>query len=77
METLRLEFNPSIKAKILEVLSVFNNEELHVIHEDPNFLENKRKLDIERAKIKNGTAELCDIDELELYLDEIISKYEN
>ena len=77
MESIRLEFQPSIKAKILELLSSFSSEELKIVQEDPDFDRNKRKLDLELAKINNGTAEFCSIDELDSYLDEIISEYEN
>ena len=77
METLTIEFQPNLKSKILELLSSFSPDEVKVVNEDPNFIENKRKLDIELAKIKDGTAEFCSIDELDSYLDEIISEYEN
>lgn len=77
METIRLEFQPKIKAKILELLSSFSSDELKIVQEDPDFDENKRKLDISLAKVKDGTAECCSLDELDLFLEEAISKYEN
>jgi hypothetical protein len=77
METIRLEFQPKIKAEILELLSSFSSDELKIVQEDPDFDENKRKLDISLAKIKDGTAECCSLDELDLFLEEAISKYEN
>jgi hypothetical protein len=78
METIRLEFQPNIKAKILEVLSSFSPDELKIVQdEDSNFDQNKRELDIELAKIKNGTAKFYTLDELDLILEETISKYEN
>ena len=42
METIRLEFQPNIKAKILELLSSFSSDELKIIREDENFIDNKR-----------------------------------
>ena len=77
METIRLEFQPSIKAKILELLSSFSSEELTIVQEDPDFEENKRKIDKELSKINNGTAEFCTADELDLLMDEIFSEYDN
>jgi uncharacterized protein YpmS len=77
METIRLEFQPNIKAKILELLSSFSSDELKIVQEDPDFEENKRKLDIELAKINNGTAEYCSVDELDLMMDEIFAEYDN
>jgi hypothetical protein len=77
METLRLEFQPNIKAKILELLSSFSSDELKIEHEEPFFEENKRKLDIELAKINSGTAEYCSVDELDLMMDEIFAEYDS
>ena len=77
METLRLEFHPNIKDKILELLSSFSSDELKIVQEDPNFEENKRKLDIAYANLKNGTAECCTLDELDLKMDEIFSEYDS
>ena len=77
MESLRLEFQPNIKAKILELLSSFSPDELKIVQERSTFEEEKRKLDLELAKINNGTAEFCNIEELDSYLDDIISEYEN
>ncbi|WP_310381946.1 hypothetical protein [Flavobacterium sp.] len=76
METLTIEFQPNLKSKILELLSSFSPDEVKVVNEDPNFIENKRKLDIELAKIKDGTAEFCSIDELDLMMDDIFSEYD-
>jgi hypothetical protein len=77
METLRLEFQPSIKAKLLELLSSFSSDELKIEQEDPNFDKNKRKLGLELAKINNGTAEYCSVDELDLMMDKIFAEYDN
>ena len=77
METIRLEFQPSIKAKILELLSSFSSEELKIIKEDENFAMNKAMIENEVKKIKDGSAEYCTFEELDSYLDEIISEYEN
>ena len=77
METLRLEFQPKIKAKLLELLSSFSSDELRIEQEDPNFEENKRKLDIAYAKLKSGNEKMYSIDEADAILEETISKYEN
>ena len=81
METIRLEFNPAIKSKILEVLSSFSSDDLKIIKEDSfideNFAANKRKLEASFAKIKNGTAKFYTIEEVDAYLDKTISEYEN
>jgi hypothetical protein len=77
METIRLEFQPKIKAKILELLSSFSSDELKIVQEDSNFEENKRKLEIAYAKLKSGTAKFYTIEEADVILEETISKYEN
>ena len=77
METLTIKFHPNIKAKILELLSSFSSDELKIVQERETFEEEKIKLDLELAKINNGTAEFCSIEELDSYLDDIISEYEN
>ena len=77
METIRLEFQPKIKAKILELLSSFSSDELKIVHEDTDFDENKKKLDLSLAKIKNGTAKFYTIEEADAILEETISKNED
>lgn len=81
METIRLEFQPEIKEKILKLLSSFSSDELKIVEEDifsdPNFEENKKKLDAAYAKIKNGTAKFYSLEEVDAILEETISKYEN
>ena len=77
MEAIRLEFQPEIKAKILEFLSTFSPDELKIVQEDSEFLKNKRKLDIAYAKMKNGTAKFYTLEEVDAILEETISKYEN
>ena len=51
METIRLEFQPNIKAKILELLSSFSSDELKIVQEDENFIAIKRELDDSLEKI--------------------------
>ena len=77
MESLRLEFQPKIKAKILELLSSFSSDELKIVQEDENFIKNKRKLDIAYAKLKSGTAKFYTLEEVDAILEETISKYDN
>ena len=77
METIRLEFQPSIKAKILELLSSFSSDELKIVQERLTFEEEKRKLEACAAEIDNGTAQFVSFEELDLFLEETISKYED
>ena len=77
MEAIRLEFQPEIKAKILEFLSTFSSDELKIVQEDENFIENKRELDASLEKIHNGTAKLYSFEELDAILEKTISEYES
>jgi len=74
MEAIRLEFKPEIKAKILELLSTFSSEDLKIVQEDPSFLKNKSKLEASLAKIRKGSSKLYTIDEVDTYLDKVISE---
>jgi hypothetical protein len=77
METIRLEFEPSVKAKILELLSTFSSDELKIVLEDSSFKEDKRKLQARAKKIIDGTAQYSSFEELDILLEETISKYED
>lgn len=77
MEAIRLEFQPEIKEKILEFLSSFSSDELKITLEDSNFEENKRILRERAEKIVNGTAKYSTFEELDVLLENTISKYED
>ncbi|WP_291101677.1 MULTISPECIES: hypothetical protein [unclassified Flavobacterium] len=77
MEAIRLEFQPEIKAKILELLSTFSSDELKIVWEDEEFIRNKRELDASLGKIKSGTAKLYSFEELDAILEKTISEYES
>ena len=77
METIRLQFEPKIKAQILELLKSFSSDELQIIQEDPSFAQNKEKLTEELNKIENGTATYATFKELNLVLEKRISSYED
>jgi hypothetical protein len=77
METIRLEFQPNIKAKILELLSSFSSDELKIVQEKSTFEEEKRELEACAAEIDNGTAQFVSFEELDSFLEETISRYED
>ena len=77
METLRLEFQSNIKVKILELLSSFSSDELKIVQERLSFEEEKRMLEDRMNKINNGTAVYSSFEELDVLLEETISKYED
>lgn len=81
MEAIRLEFQPEIKEKILKLLSKFSADELRIVEEDdfkdPNFEENKGKLEVAYARLKNGNEKLYSIEEADSILDDTFSEYDN
>ncbi len=77
METIRLEFQPKIKAKILELLSSFSSDELKIVQERLTFEEEKRMLQSRIDKINDGTAVYSTFEELDVLLEKTISKYED
>jgi hypothetical protein len=77
MESIRIEFQPNIKAKILEVLSSFSPDELKIVSERSTFAEEKRMIQSRIDKIDKGTAVYSTFEELNILLDETILKYED
>jgi hypothetical protein len=83
MEALKIEFQPNLKSKIIDLLSTFSENEVKISpinidkSFDPNFDENKKMLDKELEKVRNGTAILYTFEELDAFLEETISKYES
>ena len=77
METIRLEFQPNIKAKILELLSSFSSDELKIVSERPTFEDEKRMLQSRIDKINDGTAVYSTFEELDILLEKTISKYDD
>ncbi|MEP7094371.1 MAG: hypothetical protein ABI793_09965 [Flavobacterium sp.] len=77
MEAIRLEFQPEIKEKILELLSSFSSDELKIVQEEPDFEKNKKMLNERAEKITNGTAQYSTFEELDILLEDTISKYED
>ena len=83
METIKIEFQSSIKEKLIEFLNSFSKSELHIVEEDSpiiedkSFIEYRDRLHLAVQKIESGESKLYDIDELDAMLEKTISKYEN
>lgn len=83
METIKIEFQSSIKEKLIEFLNSFSKSELHIVEEDSSIIEDKSfveyrdRLHLAVQKIESGESKLYDIDELDAMLEKTISKYEN
>ncbi|MBA4153184.1 hypothetical protein [Flavobacterium sp.] len=77
METIRIQFQPNLKSKILELLSSFSENEVQIIQEDPSFEKNKRILEEELKNIESGKSKCISMEELDLVMEKIISTYED
>ena len=77
METIRIQFQANLKSKILELLSSFSENEVQIIQEDPFFEKNKKILEDELKNIENGKSKCVSMEELDLVMEKIISKYED
>lgn len=77
METIKIEFESSVKERLIEFLNSFKANEVHIIEEEKSFLETKKRVQESYNKLVNGESKLYDINELDAMLDKTISKYEN
>ena len=83
METIKIEFQSNVKEKLIDFLNSFSKSELLIIEEDSPIIEDKSfeeyrdKLHLAVKKIESGESKSRSLDELDAYLENIISEYEN
>lgn len=77
METIKIEFQPNIKGKILEFLSSFSSDELTIIEEDLAFEKTRKELGLSYEKLKSGTEKMFSVEEVDAALDQEFSIYDN
>ena len=83
METIKIEFQSSVKEKLIEFLNSFKSNEVHIIEEENNIIRDeaywqyRNRLHLEVDKIKSGESKLYDFDELDAMLEKTIAKYYN
>ena len=69
METIKIEFQPNVKEKLIEFLNSFSKNDLHIVEEDADFLETKRILQERLSELRQGKSELISIEDYENSLD--------
>lgn len=83
METIKIEFQSNIKEKLIAFLNTFSKSELHIVDEvssdsdDDYYKEYREMLHLAVKRHEAGESKTYSIDELDAYLDGIISEYEN
>lgn len=76
METLTIEFQPSIKHKILELLNSFPSTELKFVENHADIAQDISEIERAYAKLKSGTAKMYSIEEVDAILDQTFSEYD-
>lgn len=83
METITIEFQPNVKDKLIAFLNSFSKSELHIVEEespiieDQSFLKYRNRLHLAVNKFESGESNSRSLEELDAYLEKIISEYEN
>lgn len=83
METITIEFQPTVKEKVIAFLNTFSKNELHIIEEnspndaDKSFIEYRDRLHLAVKKFESGESKSRSLEELDAYLENIICEYEN
>lgn len=76
MATVRLRVNDSILDQVLLLLNQFDEDELEVLKEDNEFLQQRKYLHEQAARLERGEAKTFSIEEVDDYLEDTIRKYE-
>ncbi len=69
METLQIEFQPSVKAQLLEFLNSFSKNDLKIVEEELTFEETKKILNTRLEDLRAGKSQLISIEEYENMLE--------
>ena len=77
MATLRLNINDKVLDKVLWLLGHFSEEEVEIVHEDAEFLKNKKAVQDELDLMAQGKAKYISIDELDRQVRQVIAKHGN
>ncbi len=77
MHTLRLHISDSIYDKLMWFLARFDKSEIEIIQEDSFFAAERDFLHVELQKIDAGEIDFISAEELNISIENAISKYEN
>lgn len=83
MESIKIQFQPSVKEKLIRFLETFSINELNIVEEKHNIKEESlvseyaEKLQLESKKTTTGKSKVRSIDQLDEAIEKLISSYEN
>ncbi len=69
METIRLQFQPNLKEKIMSFLESLPKKEVEIIIEDSQFEKNKAEVHRQYNEYKNGNCKIYSIEEVEAMIE--------
>lgn len=75
MTTVKLKISEGVLDKVLWLLGHFSKDELEIVHEDPNFLANKKKITEELERMEKGEAKFVSLNEFDAQIRQALAKH--
>ena len=76
MQTIHLKINDRVYEKVMWLLGKFSKDEIEIIGSDEDFKTTRAYLHSELEDINTGKAEFMDIDQADIYLENVVKKHE-
>jgi len=76
MHTLRLKISDKVFDKLVKLLKKFNKDEVEIIDDHSEFIDNQKYLQKEYSEIVDGKPKYIELDQANVYLEDIIKKNE-
>jgi len=77
MQTIHLKIDDRVYEKVMWLLGKFSKDEIEIIGNAEDFKTTRAYLHSELEDINSDKAEFVDIDQAEIYLENIIKRHEN
>lgn len=77
MQTIHLKIEDKAYDKVMWLLSKFNKDEIEIIGDNDDFIASRKYLHAEFEELNSGKSELWDIDQADIYLEDIVKKHED
>jgi hypothetical protein len=75
MATLRLNINEKVLDKVLWLLGHFSKDEVEIVHENSEFLKNKKEIQDELERMDQGKATFVSMDEFDSQVRKALAKH--
>ncbi len=77
METLQINYQPSIKEKLMTFLNSFDSNEVEIVKDNNSFETTKKRVNESYRKLKNKETVMYSFEEVDAFLEKSISEYES